>query len=207
MNIIEYIMTQTQTDQQYKNHFFKILLLDGMANDIASFVQSKGIVDFCDQMDFDCGAIPDGDYDTLIDKYAPQQFLDLYTDVAHHRFAYAVDGLLKINNAYITTLMNYCKQKGSELNIPPLSKPAEAFQVVDSCFLDGRFGEETKRVINKSESVITWKRISDRHEKFWQNNCGGVNVYYQLYVSFLEGLLGRSKFTIQNNRNVEFSIS
>lgn len=98
-----------------KQQFFKIQQLNDMSFDIAAFGENQGIEKLTERVDLNCGAMPPGEYERVIDPSAPEEFLNLYLGIAESRFAYAVTALLKFHPGYITPLENYCFERGKAL--------------------------------------------------------------------------------------------
>lgn len=193
-------------EERRKNQFYKISFLSDMALDIAAFGENQGIRDLVEQLDLNCGAIPPGDFEHVIDPAAPHQFLDFYTKIAEHRFAFAVTQLLKLNPLYMTPLNNYCLDKGKALK-GPVTGVKEAFDFIQSIILDGMPCDETYKIITSNESELVWEKLVDTHEGFWNKVQGNVDVYYELQSSFIKGLLEDSNISFTNEGNKIFRLN
>ena len=188
-------------------HFYKINMLNDMANDIGYFAQSQGYENLMDKIDMTCGAIPEGEYEQVIDQGAARQFLELYMNIAKNRFAVAVTECLRMNQAYWPAIMNYCREKGASLKQGKIRTAEAAYELIEASVLDGMPGDETKNVTVVEAGRIVWEKLKDTHESAWKKAGSDVNIYYQLQNCFIQGLLGDSEFKFTNEGNKEFSIT
>lgn len=192
--------------EKYTRHFMKIMLLNDMSTDIASFGEQQGSFNLMERVDLTCGAIPSNEFSQAIDPSAPEQFLELYSHVAEYRFAFAVVQLLKLNPAYMTALKNYCTDKGKALKAETVPNVETAYGVMDFCILDGMPDTETKHITEHTPGKLVWEKLQDTHEDFWNKAGGSVETYYQLVTCFVEGLLDGSNIVFKNEKNQVFSL-
>lgn len=183
------------------NQFAKIKLLENFANQIGWYGVQCGNVELMDKLDLNCGAIPEGTYEQIIDFSAPHQFLSLYMGIAENRFAYAVTELLRMNQNNLSSLCQSLYQAGKDMNLQQINSIEKAFEVVEAYILDGMPCDETKKIVEKSENQIVWEKTVDTHEAAWKKVEGDLSVYYALQESFVNGLIESSgySFTVKNN--------
>lgn len=182
-------------------------MLNDMANDIGYFAQSQGYENLMDKIDMTCGAIPEGEYEQVIDQGAARQFLELYMNIAKNRFAVAVTECLRMNQAYWPAIMNYCREKGASLKQGKIRTAEAAYELIEASVLDGMPGDETKNVTVVEAGRIVWEKLKDTHESAWKKAGSDVDIYYQLQNCFIQGLLGNSEFKFTNEGNIKFSIT
>lgn len=151
-----------------KNLYNKILLWNEMANQLASYAVQQGNEKLMDYIDLNCGGIPQGPFEQVVDPEAPEQFLQMYTQIALNRFAFACTALLHMNQAYLPALKDYMKRTGEQMALPPVTNAQEAQNAFNSFYLDGNY------------------------KAAWEKAQGDVEVYHQLVQSFAQGLLGES---------------
>lgn len=188
------------------NQFDKIRLLNNMANAVANYGEQSGVQKFFETVDMNCGAIPDGDFASVIDLNSPHQFLSLYMHVAEARFAFAVSNLLKINEKFYGPIEAFCKETG-KLNSKKVDSIYDAFELYEFFVLDGMPCDETKEILFQKDSEISWKKLIDTHKEFWDKYDGDVKVYYRLLKAFASGLFEGSGFTFEiDDENQMFSI-
>lgn len=190
-----------------KNQFNRIMLLDEITNQLVAFGMNSGDEKFADYVDLNCGAIPQGRYDQIIDPQAPQQFLSLYTQIADKRFAFAVNRLLNLNPAMKESLIDFCRRSGQALNLPVVENAEQAFCSYCALVLDGLPWEQTKEILEKNECKIIWKKIFESHETAWNGNGFDIGFYYELLQSFVEGLFFKSGFTLKITDQKIFELS
>lgn len=181
----------------YENHFNKIILLNTMVTQIGSFGFEQGNDKIFDYIDLNCGGIPEGDYNLVIDENAPEEFLSLYTQIVENRFAFAVTGVLKMNEEFITPIKKYMYSIGQNLEIKNCDSLEQAFGIVNSIVLDGMPFEKTKQVVFMGEERFVWEKEVDTHQKAWEKAGTSLQVYYDLLQEFVKGLLSRTKITFE----------
>lgn len=188
------------------NQFNKIKLVDAMAFQIASYGVQNGNDTLLDRIDLSCGAIPEGEFEQVIDLSAPHQFLTLYMQIAEKRFAMAVTELLNMNEGFYKPLEDYMEQVGRDMKIPAVSDMDQALSIYDSFVLDGMPCDETKEVLEKSSSKITWTKLMDTHQDNWNKVGGDLGVYYQLLQDFIKGLFAESGIVLQIDNQLTFTL-
>lgn len=191
----------------YLRHFKKIVLLSNMALDIAAFAESQGAANFVERLDLTCGALPSDEYTQVIDQFAPEPFLELYSRMAEHRFAFAVTGLLNMNPGYIKALENYCFEQGRNLKPAKITTIESAYELINTYVLDGMPAEDIKNVTKIESDKLTWEELSDTHADAWVKADGNLENYYHLQSYFIQGLLDESGIAFSNEENKSFSLS
>lgn len=186
--------------------FYKIKFLDSIANNIGAFGVEQGNETLLDKMDLTCGAVPEGNFDQVIDYSAPQQFLDLYVQIVENRFACAVTELLKMNDAYINQLKDYCYRVGNGMGNQEVENAQKAFEFVNSIVIDGSLGDETKELIENSENKVVWKKLKDSHKSSWEKAGGKLEIYYELQECFVNGLLSVSEINYSITNMEKFKL-
>lgn len=187
-------------------HFNKIRLLNDIANHIGSYGVSCGNETLLDYMDLNCGAVPDGEFEQVIDLSSPNQFLSLYMQIAENRFACVVTEMLKMNKGYFAILSEFCNRIGREMNIDIVTDIETAFEVMESFILDGMPCDETKEIILKETGKIQWKKIVDTHESAWKKAGGDISVYYSLQKEFVNGIFEESGIKLEIEENSLFTL-
>lgn len=195
------------TNKARINQFNKIRLLNDIANQIAYFGVQCGNEKLMDYIDLNCGGIPDGEFEQVVDLDSPHQFLQMYMQTAEKRFAFAVTSLLKMNSGYMPALEEFCTRVGREMQIPQVKNLQEAFDVVNSFYLDGMPCDDSKKITNCSEISLTWETQEDSHKSAWDKAEGDIYVYYHLLECFVNGLLQASNITLTVTDAKSFTLS
>ncbi|MCQ2982881.1 MAG: hypothetical protein MJ178_09015 [Treponemataceae bacterium] len=130
-------------ETDYKKIFDKINLHNVMTNDLVSFAAGKYGPQFAEYVDMNCGAIPEGTYETLIDQENPKPFIDMYTSVAIKRISLCCQKILELGPGYDKVLANYFFNAGQNLGLPHPSNEEEQRYLVDLCLLEG--GDDYKQ--------------------------------------------------------------
>lgn len=190
----------------FEEHFYKIQFVDELANQIGAYGVQCGNEKLLEAMDMKCGAIPEGEYQTVIDPSAPAQFLTLYTHIAEDRFAYAVTTLLAMNDKFINQLIEFCSRTGRSFARPEELDAMQAFQIYNSMVLDGTPGEVTKEILLKTEECVQWKSLVDTHEPSWKKAEGDIHVFYKLLEYFVNGIFSSSKISFKIDSDMVFCL-
>ena len=196
----------TGKNERRVNQFNKIKLVDAMAFQIASYGVQNGNDSLLDRIDLSCGAIPEGEFEQVIDLSAPHQFLTLYMQIAEKRFAMAVTELLNMNEGFYKPLEYFMEQVGRDIKIPAVSDMGQALNIYDSFVLDGMPCDETKEVLEKSSSKIIWTKLMDTHQDNWNKVGGDLGVYYQLLQDFIKGLFAESGIVLRIDNQLTFTL-
>lgn len=177
-----------------ENTFVKTKILNDLADAIGVYGENSGVKNLLEQMDLNCGAIPEGPFEKVCDTSSPQEFVTLYAHIAEKRFAFAVTVLLKINPDFLEPVKTFLYNAGS--NYAPENIPTKhhCFSVIDAFVLDGIENENQKILVTDSESQLIWKNSADTHKIFWEKVNGSLENYYILQSEFINGLLSKSKF-------------
>ncbi|MCQ2580305.1 MAG: hypothetical protein MJ159_06375 [Treponemataceae bacterium] len=200
-------MNDNKIDQKNIMLFNKIKLLNNIADSIANFGETQcGISELLDKTDLNCGAIPEGSFEQVIDLNAPQQFLSLYEHVAESRFAFAVISLLKHNGELLEPVRQFCFQVGKSNAVKGVCSTSEAFEIFKLFILDGAADEKTKQIISQNPSELVWKETKDVHKEYWEKFGGNVSTYYELLLCFVNGLFeNQFDFFIEPDLTFRFS--
>ncbi len=191
------------------NQFYKIRLINDMALDIIDYAVHGGHTQLYDIVDMNCGAIPDGDFENIIDPSSPQQFLSLYTKIAVQRFAMAVTETLKLSSTLIKQLTDYCYNAGVNISQNTVCKSIqEALSLLNECLLEETPPSNKSRIITQSDSIIIWESDLTLQKQAWEKCNGDVNNFYILQTAFVTGLLKNStiKYTVQDNKHFTLSL-
>ena len=84
----------TEEMQDYDRSFNKIKLWNEITNQILNFGIQYTNPSLADYVDMNCGGIPEGDFEQVVDLNAPQQFICMYMSIVENRFAFVVSALI-----------------------------------------------------------------------------------------------------------------
>lgn len=186
--------------------FNKVKLLNNIANSIAGYGVQCGYSNLFDQVDLNCGAIPEGNIGEVIDPNSPEQFLSLYTHIAEARFAYAVTQVMSISEKCWQPILDFCRRVGQDNKVDGVQTAQNAYYVYRLFVLDGMPSEKTFELTCNNDREVSWLKLKDIHEEFWSKYDGDVNNYYHILQVFINGLLENTgiNFTVTDNK--EFSL-
>lgn len=181
------------TIQNYQQ-FNKIKLLTYMTDDIIAFASQKFGQDFYDYMDMNCGAIPEGDFEKVIDPDAPDQFLKMYESIALKRIELVSTKLMESSREYLKLMEEYFFNQGKKISIGQIESMDTALDYFNEFILENSSFSQ-HQIICKNENLMTWKK---------ENNES--NIYWKLMECFTQGLFSESGFQFAVSDELEFKI-
>ncbi len=182
--------------EENRQTFDKIQLLNFMTEDILSFAAQKLGPQFMDHVDMNCGAIPQGEYEKIIDPDSPRQFLSLYKNTVLKRLNLTATSLLQLDQSYQNVMADYFFRQGKNLQLPKPKSTAEALSLFDSCILCSGDGRSFQ---NQTPESISWTCSQSTPTISWP-------LYWNLMCSFASGFLSGSGCTIRFSENRMFTI-
>lgn len=162
-------------DQQFQ----RIQLINIMTGDLINFAVKKYGQEFSDYVDMNCGAIPEGDYNSIIDPSSPEQFLELYTGIASKRLSLCCLKILELGDGYDKILSDYFYNEGKELGMPEPVTLEDAHYLIRTCVLDGLESKTQYEIVEQSEEHIAWKTTSKKEPAYWPFMAAFVNGLMQ----------------------------
>lgn len=179
-----------------RKNYDKIQLLNFLTEDIISFAAQKLGQDFPDYIDMNCGAIPQGEYEKIIDPDSPEQFLMLYKTTALKRLNLAASTLLKSDEAFMKLLEDYFLRQGKRLkaDLPGPENLRQALELFDLCILCSCEG---RVIIEETEQVVKWN---------YQDSRDADGLYWKLMEFFMQGIFSDTPFCFCLRNGLIFEI-
>lgn len=178
----------------FRRQFDKINLFNFMSNDLVAFAAQKYGQEFTEFIDMKCGAIPEGDYEKIIDPDSPEQFLMLYTDIVLKRVSVTCSKILELGEGYDRVLANYFSDSGKNLNLPFPSTMDDAYGLIKLCVLEKQNAREDIIIKKETECLI------------WKNADADISMW-TLLVPFINGIFGDSGFSFSISEKSDFVLS
>lgn len=154
------------SEKLFHRQYDKINLLNFMCHDLISFAEKKYGPEFPEFMDMTCGAVPEGEYEKIIDQSSPSEFLELYTDICLKRFSLVCKKILELGDGYDIVLEKYFFDEGQKLGLPKPSSVDEALELINVCILEKFSTYRTFHIESKTENEIRWKNMNS-DLNFW----------------------------------------
>lgn len=183
-----------ERNMQYRQQFDRIRLLDFMTGDLVSFAAGKYGDAFFDFVDMNCGAVPEGDFENVIDQNSQKEFIALYTGIALKRFGLVCGKIMDLGENYSGVLKDYFFRQGKSLGIPAPETVEDAFSLVQSCVLDGMPGAEIE-FVSRTENLLEWKKNVSQDAGFWN-----------FMASFMAGIFDGSGIAFSLEANSVFCV-
>lgn len=181
-------------EQEYRGFFDRIRLFNFMAKDIVAFAAQKYGPSFVDYMDMNCGAMPEGEYEAVIDQGAPLQFLELYAGMVMKRLELSSKKILELGDGFDSVLKNYFFNEGLNLGIKKPETIAEAYGLVRTCSLDSFFCEDDISVQNEKE--MQWTKKNNAFHFYW----------IIVMAALISGIFDKSTVAFSVSENLEFCL-
>lgn len=183
----------TETENSPKTIFNQIIFQDRMVTALAEYAQQCGMANFVESLDMNCGAIPDEDFETIIDPESPTQFLKLYAHMAQDRLAYTITNMLRVSKEFGAPIYSFVRQNGTNMEIEKLETVTQAFSVFNSIVLDENFDDPSIEIVEQNADRIVWKRNLESVKQSWAKCSGEIEMYYFYLMSLCEGLFAKSE--------------
>lgn len=197
-------------EEQYRSYFKKLQTLNSLTDYCLDIASKNGLDTLPDTVDLTCGALPEGDYDEVIDQDNPKMFLELYTGMVESRLALTVTECVKVNFDFLPVFCNLFKEAGKTLREGIPQNCLKAYVLLDSLLPDGIPdgipGSSNKSMVYSVNNKVIWEIKDEIHGQYWEKFGGDPDFYYELTASFAEGILEGSDIKYSSQRNVSFML-
>ncbi|CUX40504.1 hypothetical protein [Clostridium sp. C105KSO13] len=127
--------------------------------------------------------------ENIIDQSNIHGWLGQAVEASEKRFARAVYETLREDAQRVDELKKAMKKLGWEYILPEGLNAKETYQAICDILLDGMPCDFPFDVTEQSADVVKWRIRNCPHEKYWKYPDFGVDVYYSLRDSWIEGVL------------------
>ena len=195
-------------EERRKNQFMKIQILDAIVGEMIGFGVQYGLDTLPDTVDLSSGAVPEGNYEDIIDPSAPHQYLSMYTKIAEARFACVVTEMLRADKRFYSGIVEICRSFPKRLvSIEGKLNAPNAYNLFNQIVLDGMPCDETREILTMTEDKVEWIKKIDTHAPAWEKCSGDLNQFYILQTAFVEGLFEGTGIKYTNENNKKFSLT
>lgn len=175
--------------------FDKIKFQNEIVNDILELANENGYEDIVKETN-SIGIIEDGRLEDIIEGDNIHGWLQQRVELVEEKFAFVVNSLIKKDSTMKDKIFNklYELGKKEEFN----SNAHDAFELINSRFLDGMPCDRAIALVEESTNNIKFKVDVDCHSKFWDEN----NIYWDLRNEYIKGLIDNSNlelFVLEDN--------
>ncbi len=174
----------------YKNLFEKMKFLDFMASDLIAFASRKYGAEFEEYIDMTYGAIPDGEYEKIIDVSCPKPFVDLYTLIAIKRFRSSYEKILELGEGYQKILDDYLSNEAQNLGLEKPENVLDAYNLINFCIPDFPGKEENEIILNEDKKIC------------WQKKDFEGTDFLLLFKPFIDSILKGTKISFSTDKNI-----
>lgn len=186
--------------------FNKIRFINNITDSIASYGVQCGLPTFMDDLDMNCGAVPEGDIEHIIDPASPLEFLSMYTKISCDRFAMTMIQISMLDPVCKKAICNFLKDIGNQNQTDKINSPKEAFDFLDEIILYGNV-EDSPETVSETAEEITWKNTASVHKKSWSRFNGDMELFNQLLEIFANAILENTNYKFRKKEGDIFSIS
>ena len=86
---------------------------------------------------------------------------------------------------------------GQEHALPKETGLLEAFQDLESFFLNGSPDENVDKLVSQSDRDVVWEQTQDVHAPFWKDMPEGTGLYYRLRNCVMDGMLSKTPLQVR----------
>lgn len=149
---------------------------------------------------------PDEPLETIIDQSNIHGWLGQAVAGSEKRFARAVYEILRDDPQRIGELKKVMKQLGREYVLPAGLNAEEIHQSIYDILLDGMPCDFPFEITEQSADAVTWCVRTCPHEKYWTYPDFGVEIYYSLRDSWIEGVLENHDISYSRTAPAEYCL-
>ena len=169
--------------------FNKIKFQEEITENILNIKQDYNINDEVNSI----GTLEVGELEDLIDTDNIHGWLQERVELVEKRFALAISLLLKEKEITKEDIVNRIYELGKNENL--ILELDEAFDMMNSKFLDGMPCDRAIALLERSDNSIKFIINEDFHLKYWINS-GYDNLYWELRNEYIKGFLHKSNLSL-----------
>ena len=169
--------------------FNKIKFQEEITENILNIKQDYNINDEVNSI----GTLEVGELEDLIDTDNIHGWLQERVELVEKRFALAISLLLKGEKITKEDIVNRIYELGKNENL--ILELDEAFDMMNSKFLDGMPCDRAIALLERSDNSIKFIINEDFHLKYWINS-GYDNLYWELRNEYIKGFLHKSNLSL-----------
>lgn len=169
--------------------FNKIKFQEEITENILNIKQDYNINDEVNSI----GTLEVGELEDLIDTDNIHGWLQERVELVEKRFALAISLLLKEKEITKEDIVNRIYELGKNENL--ILELDEAFDMMNSKFLDGMPCDRAIALLERSYNSIKFIINEDFHLKYWINS-GYDNLYWELRNEYIKGFLHKSNLSL-----------
>lgn len=178
----------------YRSVYNQIQLQNHIATTIADYAEQCGLAHFVEALDMNCGAIPADAFELVIDPDSPEQFLNLYSGIAHKRLAFAIKNMLEASKDFFEPVFSFVQKTGSNMEIGKLDSVVQGAQIFKSIVLDGIIEESKIIKFSEKPECLEWQGLSDSVKQIWEKSGANITDYFTFLNYFCAGIFESSSY-------------
>ncbi|QQK08268.1 hypothetical protein [Miniphocaeibacter halophilus] len=172
--------------EMFRKIQFQNFIVDKILN-IAKLHGYNYIVDNTNEL----GVLEEGNLEDIIDIKNIHGWLQERVGLVERKFALVTSQLIS-ENPLLTEEIRFLMYKlGKEEK--DYRNPKEAYELINSKFLDGMPCDKAIGIIEEKENLISYKVVTDMHLNFWNKN---EKLYWDLRNEYINGVLSNSDYKL-----------
>ena len=144
------------TEKDYRYYFDKIQFFGLISDDLVSYAAQLFGQEYFDFVDLNCGSMPIGQYEDLIDQAAPMEFLNLYAGIILQRIEITLLKILKAGDDFKPLLEKYFENESQKIEAGSPDSLSQAYAIVNGFTLDSYMNEDV--ITENNENQIKWHK-------------------------------------------------
>ena len=169
----------------------KITIQQAIVDDIYLLGEQYGL-SLKAECDNNFGTFENKPLEEMIDQGNIHGWLQERVSQVENKYASSVTTLLKTHPESKDQLKSILFDNGKKLSLSLAASDLTAtdlYKALTDNLLDGMPCDHANRVLEQSETEVTWTRAVCVHRQYWDNAGGDIAVYYELRDSWIDGLV------------------
>lgn len=151
--------------------------------------------DIYERLDHLCGAVERRPLEEVIDTGNIHGWLQIQVLLVENRFAVGITQLRKTESVTWEEIKRKTYAFGSNYPIQASAAP-EVFKILQDRLLDGMPCDHVNQLEEQNEQQVSWKQVVDLHGSHWEKAGSQAEMYNELRISFVSGMLKDTGFSI-----------
>jgi hypothetical protein len=186
----------------------KIQLQQAIVDDLYVLSEQYGL-SLEEECDNNFGTFENKPLEEMIDQGNIHGWLQERVSQVENKYAYSVTALLHTNSDTMEQLKSILNSNGKELALSLKDselKATDIYKIITDNLLDGMPCDHANRLLEQSETEVTWTRAVCVHTQYWEAAKGDIAVYYELRDAWMDGLVQELGFTFLKLEDATYHI-
>lgn len=176
----------------------KIKLQEDITTAVINVMTPEKKLEIISMLDNKFSKLPEGNLEDNIDTENIHGWLQEKVRLVEERYVYVISIILNENLAQINDIKSAVIMFGKTYGIQTqVNSLADCFKLMNDTVLDGMPCDHINQIVSEDESSLTYKRKDSYREELWGKYGQDINLYYDLRLSFINGLLAYTQYRLK----------